>query len=82
MQISTLHYTVLTFFVKGYFHWTNLLYIAILKQVLLLSFPALPMVLLRSGWTMSTVVDLKPDSLTVLLIHWEATIAYTLKMLE
>ena len=43
---------------------------------------ASPMVLLRSGWTMLTVEDLKQDSLTVLLIHWGAITVYTVKMLE
>ena len=40
------------------------------------------MVLVRSGWTMSSVVELSPDSLTVLLMHWEPTTVSMLKMLE
>ena len=40
------------------------------------------MVLDKSGWTMSSVVELKEDSLTVLLIHWEVTTVAILKMLE
>ena len=40
------------------------------------------MVLLRSGWTMSSVVELRPDSLTVLHRHWVPTTVLTLKMLE
>ena len=39
------------------------------------------MVLVRSGWIMFTVEELRPDSLTVLLIHWELTTVDTLKML-
>ena len=40
------------------------------------------MVLVRSGWTMSSVVEPRLDSLTVLLFHWGSTIVRTLKMLE
>ncbi len=38
------------------------------------------MELVRSGWTMSSVVELSPDSLTVLQIHWVATTVFMLKM--
>ena len=40
------------------------------------------MVLVRSGWTMSSVVAPRPDSLTVLLMHLEVTTVPILKMLE
>ena len=40
------------------------------------------MALVRSGWTMSTVLELRPDSLTALLIHWGPTTVCMLKMLE
>ena len=40
------------------------------------------MELVRFGWTMFSVVELRPDLLTVLLMHWEATTVHTLKMLE
>ena len=39
------------------------------------------MVLVRSGWMMSGVVELRPDSLTVLLVHWDLTTVDTLMML-
>ena len=39
------------------------------------------MVLDRSGWTMSNVVEQRPDSLTVLLMHWDLTTVPTSKML-
>ena len=41
-----------------------------------------PMALVRSGWTMSGVLELRPDSLTVLLIHWGTTTVCMLKTLE
>ena len=40
------------------------------------------MVLDRSGWIMSSVVELKQDSLTVLISHWELITVAILKMLE
>ncbi len=40
------------------------------------------MVLARSGWTMLTVLELRPDSLTVLPMLWVATTVPTVKMLE
>ena len=40
------------------------------------------MVLVRSGWTTSSVVEPRADSLTVLLIHWDPTTVLTVKMLE
>jgi hypothetical protein len=51
-------------------------------QVLLLCSRASPMVLVRSGWTMSSVLELRPDSLTVLVVHWEPMTVIILKMLE
>ena len=43
---------------------------------------ALLMVLARSGWMMSGVLELRSDSSIVLLMHWVATTVDTLKMLE
>jgi hypothetical protein len=40
------------------------------------------MVLVRSGWTMLTALELRPDSLTVLLIQLGPTTVHILKMLE
>ena len=40
------------------------------------------MELVRSGWTMSSVVELRPDSSTVLLMDWGTTTVDTVKMLE
>ena len=40
------------------------------------------MVMEGSGWTMSSVVGLRPDSLTVLPIPLEPTTVSTVKMLE
>ena len=40
------------------------------------------MVPVRYGWTMSSVVELRPDSLTVLLDLLGNIIVHTLKMLE
>ena len=40
------------------------------------------MVLDRSGWTMFSVMELRPDSLTVLIFQLELTTVTTLKMLE
>ena len=39
------------------------------------------MVLVRSGWIMFSVEELRPDSLTVLLVHWDLTTVDTLMML-
>ncbi len=52
------------------------------NQVLWPSLLASPMVLVRSGWTKSTVVERRPDSLTVLPILWDNMTVHTLKMLE
>ena len=40
------------------------------------------MELVRSGWMKWLVVELRPDSLTVLPMHWGATTVGTVKMLE
>ena len=40
------------------------------------------MELVRSGWTRLAVMELRPDSLTVLLIHLEHMTVVILKMLE
>ena len=45
-------------------------------QLLWLLHLVLPMELDRSGWMRSSVVELRPDSLTVLLMHWGATTVY------
>ena len=37
--------------------------------------------MVRSGYLMSNVLELRPDSLTVLLIHWAYTTVITMKML-
>ncbi len=59
--------------------WEN----ANILKVLLLSLLLLYLMgLVRSGWTMSSVVELRPDSLTVLPMHWVATTVSMLKMLE
>ena len=39
------------------------------------------MVLVRSGWIMLDVEEVRPDSLIVVLIHWELTTVNTLMML-
>ena len=39
------------------------------------------MVLVRSGWIMLDVEEVRPDSLIVVLVHWELTTVNTLMML-
>ena len=51
-------------------------------QVLLLLPLGSPMESVRSGWIMFSVLELRPDSLTVLLIQLEITTVPMLKMLE
>ena len=53
-----------------------------IPQVLLLCSLVSPMVLDRSGWTMSSVVELRPHSSAALGMHWGATTVHTLKMPE
>ena len=43
---------------------------------------ASPMELVRSGWTRLAVLELRPDSLTVLLIHLDSMTVVTSKMPE
>ncbi len=64
-------------------HHIATLIIVILVKVLRLSLLVMYLMeLVRSGWTMSSVVELRPDSLTVHAMHWEATTVSMLKMLE